>query len=257
MAFFKKPEKSSGKKFRRAQYIKTKEGRPVTIQILDEHPTLIYKHWMRDASGRWVGVWCLGDACPICHRNERINWNRDHPDYISRSRRYRVNVLDLTPTKVCPDCGAEYHPNTAPNTCVNDACNTDLSQVDAAPLMRVKIMEKGIRLMEQLAALEKEVHPFTQQEMRIQEYPVKLITHGSGTDTVIAVTPQMPNDELDLQQFEDKKFDLEEEGLKLNAEEIEYLMNGGRLSEVLSARSAEESISESSDQEDATEDIPF
>lgn len=255
MGFYDKEDQGRNKKRRVNKFLSVKEGSPATIYVLDKKPTLRYTHFMRDSDGRLVGVRCLGfNRCPICQRNQRIDFNADHPNYISRSRRYRVNVLDITPVKRCPKCGAVYRASNAPAVCSVDGCSGNLTDAESEPLNEVKIFEKGPMWMEQIGALEDDVHPFTGEKMAVQEFPIKLSARGSGYDTVPIVIPQMPSDEVNPKEYLDQRFDLEA-GLDLSADEVEFLMDGGSLSDILSARSAKERVEEENEEKD--EKVPF
>lgn len=222
-------------------YLKIVSGIPCKIQILDKTSTTIPKHWITDGSGRRVGLICPGkDVCPICIRNLEISYNRDHPDYIPLQRRHRVNVLDVTEVKRCPNCEAVYVASVAPDVCTSEGCGTNLSEVPVEPLREVKILERGRTLMEQFNALEKTSNPATGKIEPLQSYPILLIATGAGIDMVIVAIPQAPTNE-DVEQYE--KFDLTQ-GLELSPDEIQYLLNGGVLRDVLAARSAEAKTTE-------------
>jgi phage FluMu protein Com len=252
MGFFNEDDyKGNRKENRVSRWLSVDEGAPVVVQVLDEHPTHVYTHWMADGEGRRLGFTCLGnEKCPVCQRNNRINWDKDHADYVSRGNRYRVNVLDLTPVIECPECGSVYYETAAPATCNADGCGANLRDIDSEPLMEVRILEKGPRIMQHLDALDNDEHPLTGEVMRLQEFPVRMSARGTGLDKVTTISPQMPRD-IDVEMFD--KYDLDEVGLTLTADEIEYVMNGGTYSDIFSARSAEEEVEESVEDEE----VPF
>ncbi len=249
MAFFKKPEREETTV---NLWLKVQEGSPVIVQILDEHPTEVSTHWMADSSGRKLGFTCPGlSLCPACQRNNQIQWNREHPDYVSKSRRYRLNVLDLTPITVCPECGAEYYGSATPEVCSVDGCNKELGSVEPIESKTVKVLEKGPKFMQQLNALDSEEHPLVGERLRIWEFPIKIIARGSGLDMVTIVHPLMPRDDIDFDEYE--KLDLHEIGLQLEPEEIEYLLEGGTYSDLFAARSADAAVEEDEEEEE----VPF
>jgi len=258
MAFAKLEDDSPNTSSRKTNYLKIVPGVPTVIRILDDHPVKVFKHWVRDGAGRMVGVRCLGPSdCPICQRNAQLGFNRDHPDYIPSRKRYRVNVVDLTPVKRCPKCGAAYAATAAPSLCSVDGCGGNLSNVQPEPLDEVKILERGPQLMGQFNALEMAPHPMTGEHMPIQAYPIMLVATGKGKDMVITVVPQMIKDIT----HEYEPFDLDG-GLVLTAEEVTYLLEGGNFSDILEERRASFEAS-GSDTEGHTEDsaprerIPF
>jgi len=245
-----------------SKYLKIVTGIPSVIQIMDDHPVLVGKHWMTDGTGRKIGLRCPGqEVCPICQRNAQIGYNKEDPNYIALQRRYRLNVLDLTPVIICPECGAVYAAtgNTKFTGCTNDACKASLDGVPSTPLRVVKILERGRRLMEQFNALEAAPYTFTGKAEPIQTYPIMLVATGSGREMVITAIPQAMSDE-DLNSYE--KYDLLGD-LVLNPEEIKYLLDDGSYSDVMSARRAETQTARETAAETlannplASEDIPF
>lgn len=253
-SFFNAP-KNESREERVSKWLKIKEGAPVVFQILDESPTEIHTHWVKDGGGRRLGFKCLGMGhCPICQRNREINFNTDHPDFIRRQRRYRVNVLDLTPVIECPDCDAVYYESTAPARCSTDGCGNDLRDIEPKPLKEVRILEKGKQNMVQLDALDNEEHPLTGEVMRIQEFPIKAIAHGTGLDTVTIFHPQMPRD-IDIEEYD--TYDLEEETLELTPEEIEFILEGGTYDDIFTARSTEAEVEDDDGEDFDPEDIPY
>ena len=245
-----------------SKYLKIVTGVPSVIQIMDDHPVLVGKHWMTDGAGRKIGLRCPGqDVCPICQRNAQIGYNKDDPNYIPLQRRYRLNVLDLTPVVRCPECDAVYPAtsNTKFKGCSNDACNARLDDVQSTPLKEVKILERGRRLMEQFNALEAVPHQFTGKPESLNTYPIMLVATGSGREMVITAIPQAMSDE-DLSAYE--KYDLLGD-LVLRPDEIKYLLNGGAYNDVMSARRAETQTAREAATETlannplASEDIPF
>lgn len=239
--------------FRKTSYLKITAGLPVTIQLMDDHSTEIGKHWVTDGAGRKVGLICPGkDICPICARNAEVGYNREHPNFVSLQRRHRVNVLDLTPVIRCPNCEALYHVNAVPVVCSNEGCGTQLAGIAPTPLKEVKILERGRRLMEQFNGLEDVPHPVTGKKEKLQDYPIMLVATGAGTDMVIAAIPQSMQ-EVSLAEYE--KYDLTQ-GLMLDADEIRFLLAGGTLRDVLTARKAEAAVVEQVAVE-APASIPF
>ena len=245
-----------------SKYLKIITGVPSVIQIMDDHPVLVGKHWMIDGTGRKIGLRCPGqDVCPICQRNAQIGYNKDDPNYIQLQRRYRLNVLDLTPVIRCSECDAVYAAvgDTSRLVCDNDACGAQLGSVASAPLKMVKILERGRRLMEQFNALEAVPHQFTGKPESLNTYPIMLVATGSGREMVITAIPQAMSDE-DLDSYE--KYNLLGD-LVLTPDEIRHLLDGGAYNDVLSARRAEtQAIREAATETLAnnplaSEDIPF
>jgi len=248
-------ESTGGSSRRKTNYLKIVSGVPTVVRILDKHAVVVFRHWLRDGEGRSVGVNCVGpDHCPICQRNAQLGYNKDHPDFIPSRKRYRVNVVDLTPVKRCSKCDAAYVSTTAPSVCTADGCGGDLSGVAATPLDEVKILERGQSLMRQFNALEKAPHPMSGEVLPLQAYPIMLIATGKGMDMVITVVPQMVQEIT----HEYELFDLTS-GLELTPDETVYLMEGGNLSEILAERKAarETVASDFPSSGESKERIPF
>jgi len=248
MSFYKPRERSRKGS---SVFLKIISGLPVKIQVLDDHPTLLYKHWIIDGAGRKVPIICPGfNLCPICQRNKAVG-SRDDKRYIRTQRRYRVNALDLTPVVKCPSCGAEYHPKMLPDKCTVDTCGSSLDNIVPSPVMEVKILERGPQLMEQLASLESIPHPTTGKEESIQDFPVLLVASGEGREMTITVVHQPPMD-IDISKFE--KHDLLPSNYILTPEEIQHLISGGLMSDIKAARAATLSVEEETVDK---EEIPF
>jgi len=237
---------------RTSKYVKIVTGIPSVVQILDEKPVVIGKHWLVDSTGRRIGLRCPGmEVCPSCARNRALGYNKNHKDFIPLRRRYRVNVLDLTPSVVCPGCEAVY-PGKVSGKCTIDGCSEDLSSIEPAPLSEVRILERGVTLMTQIGALESIPHPLTGKEESLRSYPIMLIATGAGRDMVITAIPQAPND-VDPAGYE--KFDLLDD-LILTPDEIQHLLEGTAYNDILAARRADAEAEVKSEVSEPSE-IPF
>ena len=217
----------------KGNYVELKPGKQVIVQILDENAVELHRHWVADGSGKRFSVRCIGPMCPYCIRNASIGYNKEHPDYVPVQRRYAINVLDLTPVKLCPHCGGVS--DATANKCSSQGCGANLSEVEAAPENRVKILERGRRLFEQLNTLADNPHPMAGGKvLPIQSYPIMLVASGEGTDMTIMTIPLPPNDvkTSDWEKLDPTKT------FTLNVDELKYLMAGGVLSDILAQRRA-------------------
>src|SRR3989304_10201525 len=152
MAFFN--ETQSGTKKRRNwqdTFVMLTPEHPSVVQIIEPKYASIWRHWIPQArrknGGRGIDVvWPGMDICPICIRNKELP-DRDHPDYIGASKRYVINVLDLTPRKQCPLCETVSYTNNC------SYCGTELKEVEKiAP--EVRLLERGRELFDQLNTIE-------------------------------------------------------------------------------------------------------
>ena len=214
-------------------YLKIISGQNVTILILDDTPYEVGKHWMRDSSGQSYSITCPGqDVCPVCLHNKELNYNRDDPTYLSRSRRYMVNVLDLTPVIKCPACDAVYEPRTVPQSC---SCGENLVGIKASPVNEVKILERGKKLMQLIASLEQVPHPFTGEVMKVQEFPIMLVASGKGTEMEIMPMPQAP---VDIDTSNLVKYDFST-FKPMSPQEVQAVLDGVTYKDIFAARRAE------------------
>lgn len=253
-------------------FIRLSPDRPVTIQILEPEVKIqIWKHYIpqarRKSGGRGISIVCPGmDVCPICQNNSALG-DKDHPEYIRTTRRYVVNVLDLTQQVVCPLCD---NPATSKEC---EYCGTDLS--DIAPTEpAIKLLEGGRRLFTQLDTMEStntfvyspdsklldpeifsysNVNPGDEIPLGITHYLIKIVMSNAKNprDRVPTIIPVGGANDLNWREYQDKLVDPSEAYLTLAAEEVSELVAGGSLSEILKRRHApkEESL-------DADE-IPF
>ena len=230
-------------------YVEIKTGKQTIVQILDKEAVELHRHWVVDGSGKRFSVRCIGPSCPYCVRNASVGYNRDHPDYVPIQRRYAINVLDLTPARLCPSCGTA-NPAGA-QFCESPTCHADLREVEPAPLKKVKILERGRRLFEQLSALEGMPNPMAGGKMvPIQNYPIMLVANGEGTDMTILTVPLPPND---INPDEWEKLD-PSKSFTLTVDELKYLMSGGVLSDILAQRRASRDTAQPKVTE---EEVPF
>jgi hypothetical protein len=173
--------------------------------------------------------------CPVCKQIDALA--NDDPRKIERKakRRFTVNVLDRTPTTVCNSCNAV----TPGKTCQN--CHADLKKAEFVPLNKVKILEGGPELFNKtLNAVEK-----IQSEdfgVDITGYDINFTTTGKLRDRKIAALPQQPSDVpldamLDPETGEQQKiFDLDLLAEPTSVEEIEAMLRGATLEEILAIR---------------------
>jgi len=244
------------RRFASNKYTRIRPGSPTIVQIIEENVVILGKHWLTDGGGSRFSIRCPGvRECPICQRNREIGFNTEHPDYKRLQSRYRINVVNLTPVKKCPECGAIYSVDSEVVACSVDGCSADLSGVEVAPMNEVQILERGPGLFDSFKAFDGIPHPMTGEVLPIQSYPFMLVATGKGMQMKITLIPQAPND-LDIDSYE--KFDLNE-GVILTMEEIQHLLGGGSYKDVMAARTAEALAEETVEPVavETSEEIPF
>jgi len=134
-----------------------------------------------------VSVECLGDECPLCNNN-RMLWAKlgkdakSNPAYNTRQSRSFVNVLDLTPVKICPACGREVkkHGRNFPSACPEPTCGEILTKVSEAPLSKVKIYSMGKTVNDQLVEINRGVKE-NEVPVGLENYDIVLKVAGVGT----------------------------------------------------------------------------
>lgn len=239
-----------------SRWVKLDEGKPVVVQILEDSATEYFKYWFRDSTGKWVGYASPGyESCPIASRNRTIG--KGNKGYIKPRRTYCVNVLDMTPMVICPECGSVYWPQEKPATC---SCDTPLKDVKPEPLNKVRILERGYRLFKQLNSLDtgedsegNAINSITDEEgnpLSITEYPIQIIRSGQGNETVTTPIPMLHLDAVNPEDYEDLLYELPQ-GMDLTNEEVLAIIEDRvPLSDIFAARNAENHKEDSDDESD-------
>jgi hypothetical protein len=88
--------------FKKVQYFKSSVGNRIVRLLKPENNYKTFAHYMKQTY-----VECLGkDDCPICQNNVKIRaqFGKDAKDHgaIWPIQRFAVNVLERTPTIICP-----------------------------------------------------------------------------------------------------------------------------------------------------------
>lgn len=211
---------------------------PTTVRILDTQAYSVESHYFVAAK---ASVVCLEDECPVCETNRKIYAGnpekfRDDVNYHARSTRYFVNVLDKTPTKVCPKCNEEVRNLNSP-ACTNPKCGELITTVQAKPLNKVKILGKGVQLFEQFNAIEASLFDKEGNPLGLTSYDITLVPSGSGKKTTITPIPDKgSNEPIDMNGLE--LFDLTKAILKFTRDEMIDLQKGISVRDIFTARKA-------------------
>lgn len=206
-----------------------------TIRILTKTRISIYTHYINRAT-----VICLGDDCPICRGNKNLVMQypdtfKEEAHYTPRREIFLVNVLDKTPSRVCQNCGAESRSTIGAVAC--GKCNTIISG-DSKPLMKVKVLSKGITLRNALDSINNAVLDDKGEIIGIINYDITLAVSGTGKDKVITPIPGQVSPISDVP--EEELFDLEKVTIELDASEMLELQRGVSLRDIFAARRASE-----------------
>jgi hypothetical protein len=231
------PEKREYTEFKKVQYLKIIPNVTIRIRILDREATLTFKHYLPKQR---VSVVCLGDECPICITNKKlIAENQGIPTtqirgYIPRSARHSVNVLNRTLVKTAED-GEVVYPDIYGKFPKVSASGKELSKIQASPINRVEVLERGNELFQQLNAYNLNVVDENDNPIGIWNYDIVISATGTGRDMIINVTPQpMKNDTVEV--AEEDLYDLKSISLTLSADELWKLLSGVSLVDIFSSR---------------------
>lgn len=231
-------------KFKKNEWLQTPVGSH-QIRILDESPYEVATHYV---NGTYIR--CLGEECPVCLNNKKIFKSnpqdyRKVKGYASRSTRYAVNVLDRTPVKVCPKCGAEVKKigNAFPSSCSaktdEGICNQLLTNVKPTPLNKVKIWGWGSENQDRLAGYYAANVDEDGTPISLTKYDFSiLVTPAANDKKNITPSPdKSANDEVVVEK--EQLFDLTNCVISLRDYEIPDFMHGTSLRDIFQARKAD------------------
>ena len=258
MSFAEEYERKSPDETRQrtgADYVKFTEDYRVTLRILEDHPRVVFKHFIPAANkGRGLSAVCPNtDAqtrvCPIeaavAHYPKD---SKEKKDAWAR-RKYIVNVLDRTPYTTCSACGT-FTPGTK---C--QSCGASLKGHDFAPLNKVKVLESGPMLFVQsLNPIEKMLKE--DQGKDITEYDITFTASGTGRDKKVNALPRDPAP-LEADALIDKETGEKQKLQNLDTltepntvEEIELMLAGAPVEEIFASRDSGKTTT-------SKDDLPF
>jgi hypothetical protein len=231
-------ESTGGGSFRKPNFLKLKNLHVVRILSTKGHKT--YVHWINN-----LPIECLNEDCPICSNNQVIiaenpNNFRNISDYHSRNQIFYLNVLDRTPTKICPNCDHENTiiGNRFPPVC--EQCGNLLSEVESAPVNKVKILTRGKTFGEDLNSIHANNIDADGQPIGIQNYDIQIMV---GANKQPFAQPLLHNDDkVDVPEAE--LFDLETAPVTLDASQMLDFRRGISLRDIFAAGRNEEETME-------------
>jgi len=239
MSFFDVATHKSGKPtFKKVEFLSLPIGQ-TTIRVLSKRDEVFHtdSHYVKG-----VSIKCLGEDCPICENNRRIIVEnpesfRSIQGYSPKSYRFAVNVLDKSPVKICPSCGAEVKKiqNSFPAVCPD--CNRPIVSVQETVLNKVKVLSKGKTLAEQLNAINDSILDQNGTPIGINNYDIVLLVSGSGREQTITPIPLPDKNDVTSVPSENL-FDLSKSVVTLTVDEIMDLQKGISLRDIFAARRA-------------------
>jgi transposase-like protein len=188
--------KTSSKVRYSSDYVKITNEHPTTIRVLDDKPEVSWQHFVPKGhhafpnanSGKGMSFTCPSKSkgCPICAWNESQKAKDPETKDLLKARKiYSFNVLDRTLTVNCPNCSSEYYSvnGAYPEEC--SECGADLTGVEATPRDKIKIMQKGKRMIDQFKSFEEEP-----ELGDIRNYDIKIDTRGTGSESMTTCVPK-------------------------------------------------------------------
>lgn len=228
--------------FKRTEFVKLVSGTTVRLRILDKKAHQVEKHFIPHQR---ISIMCLGDdLCPVCNNNRKLM--AENPDsspskikgFITRQRRYLVNVLNRTQVKETPSGkvvyprGNDFPPND-PDT------GELLVNIEPTSVDRVMVLERGPTLFSQLNAVNDSVVDDAGNPLGLWNFDIGIHTIGSGRKMVTNVTAYSHFNDVPEVDEEDL-YDLETVGIKLAPNEVEKVLGGVSLRDVFAERNASE-----------------
>ena len=228
--------KKEFKEFKKTQWMDLKPGKHI-IRVLGD-PYVTYVHNIRKGY-----IKCWEQDCPVCQQNKKIisakpDSFRNSPDYSGRTQRMYVNVLDLTPVKVCPnpECNTAVKKDgrSFPDACPE--CHTlGLKQVPITPLNKVVVLNMGKKLYDQFVGLEDAVKDADGEKLGTTNFDIVLSVVGVGTERTMTADETDPLVRDIYEIPEDSTFELEKCLLTIPPEKINDYRRGVSLKDIFNS----------------------
>jgi hypothetical protein len=225
------------KEFKKTAFMNLDQGQ-YTIRILDAEAATEFSHYINNTT-----VKCLDDDCPQCEQNKSLISQypkdfRDQKGYVSRTQKFLVNIMDLTPVKVCPQCQAENVKSA--NQC--SACETLITEVKPAPSNKIKVLSRGVKLFDQFNTAEAYLNGLEDEQLKLTDVAIVINVSGQGKNKVPTAIPTSKKlgplpEGLEL-------YDTKTVSLTLTRPEFIKVMEGVSLKDVLASRQAKVDIAE-------------
>ncbi len=215
-------EKNTVMDKRKTEYVKFREGDPILFQFIDAEPTWFVVHTIRTSDVPFLKVKHLEHDCPICSHEE-------YRDAYRISARFRLNILDITPEKICPGCDYKYNSlKGAPSVCSN--CGHNLGNIRTKPRAEVKVLENGTRLHGMMnEVLSTLMH--SGQDFDPMNCAYMISVKGRGTDMVKTF---MARPDVPVLEGVFEPFDLELP--EFSNEEVYQMLNGVPMRDIFQRR---------------------
>lgn len=219
------------------------------FRILEEEAPLIQSYWFGNGF-----IEANGFDDPQATLNRRIKLENPDgfkgvPGFRAIQDRYYLNVLDVSPAKVCPNCEVEVKAENGTFPALCPACGVGVvTEVDAKPLNSVRVLTGGKTLFEQFPTTEAKFVDENDEPISIMTYDCILHVVGKGNQRTSVVLADVGEDgQLKPYEVEvppEELYDLTSIVPKLTDVEMEKRMAGVSLRDIFAGRKAESSEDE-------------
>lgn len=234
MFFTTKPE-TKNTKFEKTEFMRFDHG-VYNVRIVS-NPVGMFSHYVPSAK---ISIKCLQEDCPICKNNRQLMI--ENPDnfrnikgWNPRQFRHYFNVLDITPVKVCENCGNEItrSGNNFPSSC--SACNAIIPHtVKESPSLKIKLASISDTNATLINTQAQGFIDNLGDSFRLSDFIVMFtVIKSDGKKTIIpSLTPSQFSGEID----ESKLYDSSKALVTLTSEEIVDTLKGISLKDIYAAR---------------------
>lgn len=222
---------------RKTEFMQVGQGAH-TIRILQPQAKTYPTHFFKGRGS----VLCLEEECPICANNRSLWLQFDkeakkQQSYNAKQYRFYVNVLDKTPAKVC-ECGKEY------KALERLVCDCGKQLPAPAPLNKIKVLNKGITLRNDLDSIDNAIqypanHENAGTPIGLMNYDIVLMVSGTGNETKVTPIPRTDSNQP-VELGEQQLYDLEKIILVFTPEEMLDVQRGVSIKDIFAARRAKE-----------------
>jgi len=231
--------------FKKATFTRITSGFPLRIRMLEEKARKVHKHYLPKDK---ISIECLGRECPLCIQNSKLMDENPGKKYneirglIPRQTRFMVNVLNKTLVKT-DAFGNVYYAGLDGQFPAQSSSGENLLALKAKPLNAVEILERGVKLFEQLDAYDAAVAMPDGSRATIANFDIILLASGKDKTMSVTAYPDMASigtpvaDGVEVDKLE--LYDLLTATIRLSADEITKLLGGISISDIFGARSGQ------------------
>jgi|GEM_PF-2273490 len=188
-----------------------------------------------------VSVLCLGADCPVCARNNILfhEYGSEavlNSDFIARQRRYVANIVDRTPSVVCPACGESVYKFLYKANMPCPQCGAAIPpQAETVVLDKVRLASFSKTFVEQLKVIATSVYDNNGNLKPITDFDIKIISAIVNGKTQLS---PFPSDSVSEPPAiaPNAVFPHEKIAIKFSKEELLSVMHGAHYRDVLKAR---------------------